>query len=223
MTELLVLIALLIWGTIAGVDLVSFPQGMLGRPLVAASVAGLVLGDLETGLRVGVLLECFALDVLPVGAARYPDYGPAAVVAVFAHGRAGQPDPLGAAIALGLIVAILGGRGMEVQRRLNGRLVSRESAALAAGDPAALARLQRRGLLHDAARSLLVTAAGLVLTVVLIPLVDPLRAGGPLTLVAIGGGLMAALSGTLRRAAGGLPRVLLAAGLVVGGLLAWLA
>lgn len=223
MIELLGLIALLIWGTIAGVDLVSFPQGMLGRPLVAATVAGLVLGDLETGLRVGVLLECFALDVLPVGASRYPDYGPAAVVAVFAHGRAGQPDPLGAAIALGLIVAMLGGRGMEVQRRLNGRLVSRESAALAAGDPATLARLQRRGLLHDAARSLLVTAVGMVLAVGLIPLVDPLRAGGTLTLVAIGGALMAALSGTMRRAAGGLPRVLLGAGLVVGGLLAWLA
>jgi PTS system mannose-specific IIC component len=221
--ELLGLIALLIWGTIAGVDLVSFPQGMLGRPLVAATVAGLVLGDLETGLRVGVLLECFALDVLPVGASRYPDYGPAAVVTVFAHGRAAEPDPLGAAIALGLIVAILGGRGMEVQRRLNGRLVSRESAALAAGDPTVLARLQRRGLLHDAARSLLVTAAGMVLAVGLIPLVDTLRAGGTLTLVAIGGALMAALSGTLRRAAGGLPRVLLGAGLVVGGLLAWLA
>lgn len=223
MIELLGLIALLIWGTIAGVDLVSFPQGMLGRPLVAATVAGLVLGDLETGLRVGVLLECFALDVLPVGASRYPDYGPAAVVAVFAHGRAGQPDPLGAAIALGLIVAMLGGRGMEVQRRLNGRLVSRESAALAAGDPATLARLQRRGLLHDAARSLLVTAVGMVLAVGLIPLVDTLGAGGTLTLVAIGGALMAAVSGTMRRAAGGLPRVLLGAGLVVGGLLAWLA
>lgn len=217
------LIALLIWGTIAGVDLVSFPQGMLGRPLVAATIAGLVLGDVETGLRVGVLLECFALDVLPVGAARYPDYGPAAVVAVFAHGRTGQPDPLGAAIALGLIVAILGGRGMEVQRRLNGRLLRHESAALAAGDPAALARLQRRGLLHDAGRSLLVTGAGMALAVVLIPLVDGLRAGQTLTLVAVGGALMAALSGTMRRAAGGLPRVLLGAGLVVGGLLAWLA
>jgi hypothetical protein len=59
------------------------PQAMLGRPLVAATVAGLLLGSVETGLLI-VLLECFALDVLPVGASRYPDYGPAAVIAVFA-------------------------------------------------------------------------------------------------------------------------------------------
>ncbi|MGE5091451.1 MAG: PTS sugar transporter subunit IIC, partial [Bacillota bacterium] len=66
---------LLLWGIITGVDLVSVPQAMLSRPLVAATVAGAILGDVEAGLRVGVVLELFALDVLPVGAVRYPDYG----------------------------------------------------------------------------------------------------------------------------------------------------
>ena len=64
-------------------------------------------GDVEAGLRVGVLLELFALDVLPVGAVRYPDYGPATVAAValaagapwqFALGRqcGARTDPRGA-------------------------------------------------------------------------------------------------------------------------------
>ena len=59
----------------------SVPQGLLSRPLVAGTVAGWLAGDVEAGIRMGVLFECFALDVLPIGAVRYPDYGPATVVA----------------------------------------------------------------------------------------------------------------------------------------------
>ena len=40
----------------------------------------ILAGDVEVGLRVGVLLELFALDALPIGAVRYPYYGPATVV-----------------------------------------------------------------------------------------------------------------------------------------------
>ena len=71
-----VLLLLVLWGTIVALDLVSVPQAMLSRPLVAGAVAGWLAGDVEAGLRVGVVLELFALDVLPIGAVRYPDYGP---------------------------------------------------------------------------------------------------------------------------------------------------
>ena len=46
----LALVLLLLWGTIAGLDLVSAPQGLLSRPLVAASVAGLIVGNIAGGL-----------------------------------------------------------------------------------------------------------------------------------------------------------------------------
>ena len=97
-TELWLLLA---WGTVVAVDLVSVPQALLARPLVAATVAGAIVGDLNAGLAVGLLLELFALDVLPVGASRYPDYGPGTVgaVLVVAH----QPSPvlwIGAATGL---------------------------------------------------------------------------------------------------------------------------
>ena len=81
-TSLGQLLGLLGWGTLVGVDLVSFPQAMLSRPLIAGAGAGLVLGEPVAGLQIGLLLELFALDVLPVGAARYPDYGPGVIGAV---------------------------------------------------------------------------------------------------------------------------------------------
>src|SRR5207247_819829 len=65
-------------------DLVSVPQAMIARPIVAGPVAGAILGDLGTGLALGVLFELFQYDVLPVGATRYPEYGPATVAAVSA-------------------------------------------------------------------------------------------------------------------------------------------
>jgi hypothetical protein len=76
-----VVLPLLLWGTLVGLDLVSVPQAMISRPVVAGTVAGALAGDVEAGLRVGILFELFALDVLPVGAVRYPDYGPATVSA----------------------------------------------------------------------------------------------------------------------------------------------
>ncbi len=79
----------LLWGGVVGVDLVTGPQALLSRPLVAGAVTGLLLGEPGLGLQLGVLLELFALDTLAVGAAWYPDLGTATVVAVAAAGRWG--------------------------------------------------------------------------------------------------------------------------------------
>ncbi|MEP6589812.1 MAG: PTS sugar transporter subunit IIC [Gemmatimonadota bacterium] len=77
----LVILALVAWGVFVAVDLVTVPQGLFSRPLVAASVAGAIAGNVTAGLLAGMVLELYALDVLPIGASRYPDYGPAAVAA----------------------------------------------------------------------------------------------------------------------------------------------
>ena len=61
-------------GVLVGLDLVSVPQAMTSRPLVAARWRAR-LGDPAAGLRLGAVLELFALETLPVGAARYPDWG----------------------------------------------------------------------------------------------------------------------------------------------------
>ena len=159
MTELTLSQALLlvIWGMLVAVDLVSVPQAMICRPLVAGTVAGWIAGDVEAGLRVGVLFELFALDVLPIGAVRYPDYGPATVAA--AALGAGAPWELGLGVsgALGLVLAVLGGWSLQLVRRTNARAIQHRAAALAAGEGPAIRRLQYGGLARDAARGAALT------------------------------------------------------------------
>lgn len=223
MLEPVVIGTLLVWGMIVGVDLVSFPQAMLNRPIVAASVTGFLVGDLEGGLRVGMLLECFALDVIPIGATRYPDYGPASVVGTAVASFAGWQDPTGLGVMVALLIGLGGGRTMEFVRRLNGRMARVAAPALASGDAAVLARLQRTGLLADALRSLLITLLGLLVAWLVLPWLGGLGdAGRSLRLVAVAGALVAALTGAARRAGGGVPGLLLAVGILAGGVLAWL-
>ena len=122
------------WGTLTGMDLVTFPQALLSRPLIACAGAGLILGDLQTGLVVGVLLELFALDVLPVGASRYPDYGPGAVASVVLASGGPWEERLGIATFFALLMAVLGGWSLIWLRQSNGRMIQARAAGLAAGD-----------------------------------------------------------------------------------------
>jgi mannose/fructose/N-acetylgalactosamine-specific phosphotransferase system component IIC len=198
---------LVIWGTLVGLDLVSVPQAMIARPIVAGAVAGWLAGDVEAGLRVGVLFELFALDVLPVGAVRYPDYGPATVAATALAADSPWQFALGLSAALGLAVAILGGFGLQAVRRANARAIQHHSAALAAGESGAIRRLQYGSLLRDALRGAGLTAFGLASAWALgrYAWLDRSTALG-LTLVAVGCGLSAVIGGALRSAGRG-PRL----------------
>lgn len=197
--SLQVVLLLLIWGTLVGLDLVSVPQAMISRPLVAGTVAGWLVGDVESGLRIGVVFELFALDVLPVGAVRYPDYGPATVAAVALGAGAPWELSLGLSTALGLVLAVLGGWSLQTVRRWNARAIQRRAAALAAGESSAIRRLQYGALLRDAARGLVLTLLGLVFASGIKEkvLLDRQTAVA-LTLVAIGSALAAAVNGAVR-------------------------
>ncbi len=215
------IVLLILWGTIVALDLVSVPQAMLSRPIVAGAVAGWIVGDIEAGLRVGVVLELFALDVLPIGAVRYPDYGPATVAATALAAGAPWELGLGVSIGVGLVVAVVGGWSLQVVRRWNALAIQRRAAALAAGESGAIRTLQYVGLLRDASRGAVVTAFGLLVAwaaVRWLPL-DRQTAVG-LTLVAIGSGLSAAAAGAVRSAGRGERLKWLAAGAAAGTLLA---
>lgn len=217
MSTLPALLALVGWGTLVGLDLVSVAQSMIARPFVAGSVAGLLLGDPMAGFRAGLLLELFALDVLPVGAARYPDYGPATLAAAALLAGAPWELTLGLAGTLGLLVSVLGGWSLQQLRRLNAADVQHHAARLAAGESSAIRRLQYAGLARDAIRSALVTAIGLAgawaaarwLTL-------DRRTAVALTLVVLGAALAAAVGGAIRSAGRGRRRSWLAAGFAAG-------
>ena len=223
MTELSaeIVIALVLWGTLVGLDLVSVPQAMISRPLVAGTVAGWLAGDVQTGLRIGVLFELFALDVLPVGAVRYPDYGPATIAAVALGAGSPWQLGLGLSVVLGLVLALLGGWSLQLVRRANARAIQRRAAALSAGESNAIRRLQYGGLLRDASRGFTLTLLGVAVAVAIkqnVRLDDQTYLG--LTLVAIGSALAAAANGAFRSSGRSARFKWLAAGAGAGVLLA---
>ena len=219
------LVGLLAWGTLVGLDLVSVPQMMIARPLVAGSIAGAMLGDVWTGLTLGVLFELFQYDVMPVGAVRYPEYGPATVAAVSAAHAAAGTLGLGLGALVGLIIGMAGGVSLHVVRRLNARAVQRATAALEAGDTRVLVRLHGASILRDALRAALVTALGLGLALLARTyLAGTLSVRGVILLdvAALGSALAAGTAGTLRLVGRGPELRWFAAGVVSGAAVAWL-
>ena len=216
---------LLVWGVVTGLDLVSVPQAMLSRPLVAATVAGAILGDIESGLRVGVVLELFALDVLPVGAVRYPDYGPASVGAAAVVAGTPWELTLGVGVGIGLLVATVGGWSLLLLRRVNAQAVQRHTAALQAGDSAAIRRLHYAAIGRDALRSVVLTALAIGAAGIAVRTARPGRETAvALTIAAVGAGAASALGGALRGAGVGSRRRWLVVGGAVGtviGVLVW--
>ena len=148
-------------GAVLGLDTVSFPQAMLSRPLVAATCGGALLGEPLSGLMMGAALELIALETLPFGASRYPEWGSASAVggAIFAE----APDHAAGAMTLALIAALttawFGGWTMVKLRQLNARWAGSSQRALDAGARGSVIGLQLKGLTADLARGLLVTIA----------------------------------------------------------------
>ena len=225
-----IVLALLGWGTLVGVDLVSLPQMMIARPLVAGTVAGAILGDFETGLKVGVVFELLQYDILPVGAVRYPEYGPATVGAVAtAHAATGALG-LGLGAVVGLVTGLVGGVAIHVLRRVNSRVVHAAAATLESGDPRVLMRVHVGALLRDVLRAALVAGLGLALAWAVPPLLTGVMTphreaflGTLLAVAAVASGLAAGAAGTLRLVGRGPNLAWFAAGLG-GGVVAaaWL-
>ncbi|HRQ78034.1 MAG TPA: PTS sugar transporter subunit IIC [Gemmatimonadaceae bacterium] len=159
------LLPLAVLGAVLGLDVVSFPQAMISRPIVASTLAGAMLGHPERGLVMGVALEFFALESMPFGASRYPEWGSASVVggALFAM----TPDGTPAAMTLAALAA-LAAASMVAPRQLNARLARGQQRQLAAGSGAAVARLQFAGMAADLLR-------GGALTMLALAVFTPLR------------------------------------------------
>jgi mannose/fructose/N-acetylgalactosamine-specific phosphotransferase system component IIC len=144
-------------GAILGLDVVSFPQAQISRPIVSATLGGAFMGNAGAGLLCGVLLELFAHETLPFGASRYPEWGSSSPIAgaAAAAGAAvgGVPMSLLFAVPFGLLVASFGGWTMVKMRQLNARMARRRLDALARGSRRTVAGLQVAGATADLARS----------------------------------------------------------------------
>lgn len=163
--SLLDLIPIALLGALLGLDVVSFPQAMISRPIVAATVAGAFIGEPERGLLIGVVLELIALDTLPFGASRYPEWGSAAVVggALFAAQPAGLYGALPAAVLAALLTASISGWSMVVLRRSIAGKLTRSRDSIEEGSRDALLSLHLTGMTLDLLRGAAVTLASMLI------------------------------------------------------------
>lgn len=162
---LLEALPLALLGALFGLDVVSFPQAMISRPLVAATAAGAFIGHVEAGLLVGVVLELIALDTLPFGASRYPEWGSAGVVggAVFAAQAPGLPGALAASLLAALLTASISAWSMVVLRRIIAARLQRSRDNIEAGSRNALMSVHLGGMSLDLLRGAIVTTIAMLI------------------------------------------------------------
>ncbi|MEY4609233.1 MAG: hypothetical protein RL625_1450 [Gemmatimonadota bacterium] len=178
--ELLPLAPFIVLGALLGLDVVAFPQAMISRPIVAATVAGALAGSPMSGLTIGVALEFFALEAMPFGSSRYPEWGSASVVGGVLFGRAeeGTAGAMAVAVLIALIAAGIGGTSMHLLRRLNAAVARKQQARIARGSGSAVTVVQLTGLTIDLVRAGMVTA---LILAVAVPLYDRILATFVLT------------------------------------------
>lgn len=162
---LLEAIPIALLGALLGLDVVSFPQAMVSRPIVAATLAGSFVGNPPAGLLIGVVLEMIALDTLPFGAARYPEWGSAGVVggALFAAQPVGMPGALPASMLAALLTASISAWSMVVLRRMIAARLERTRDRIEDGSRDALLSLHLSGMSMDLLRGALVTLIAMMI------------------------------------------------------------
>jgi len=163
---------LLLLGGWVAADSTGFGQVMISRPIVAATLAGWLVGAPAAGAAAGLILEVFHLTVLPIGAAQYPESGPAAVVvgAVFAASDQSALVLL-TAIGFSLVWEVISGASVRKMRQVNINVVSARDT-----DVESESRLERRhltALLLDAFRGVLLVLTGILILHTLIGLLPP--------------------------------------------------
>lgn len=212
-------LAVALVGGLVGLDATSFPQVMVSRPLIAGALTGALLGRPVEGCVAGFIVEAFALIVLPIGAARYPESGTATVAAVSAYAAA-APGGLDAgymalAVTFALVWERLAGESVVLLRRANGQLLTHHATGIGAR------QLERRHLAAmslDFVRGAAISAGGGLVAYGLIRLAGPYWGLAPAVTVPVMAVLVAGMLGTAITLFGGgrSRRVSLIGGVLVG-------
>lgn len=210
-------------GGLLALDGTSVGQLMVSRPFVAAALGGALVGHPAQGMAAGVVLEALHLAVLPVGASRYPEGGPAGVAAGAVYAAA-QPTP--AAASATLLIAVLcalalewvGGRTVVALRQVTVRFAGAPPEGLT---PGGLARRHGTPIALDFLRGAVLALLGVLGLGALLSVADlsgfPDVATGTVVRLAAAAGIASAL-----RLFGRANYPLFLAGGAAGALVAWL-
>ncbi len=112
---MLMALILAIWAYLAILDNLAPRLMMAGRPLMAGTVTGILVGDVQTGMRVGATLELMALGVYTYGGATIPDYLVGSIVGTYF----GRELGFEAGVAVAIPAALLLTQVDVLQRFLN--------------------------------------------------------------------------------------------------------
>jgi PTS system mannose-specific IID component len=132
-----------LWAGICEIDAMG-PQFMLWRPLISGAGAGLLLGDLQTGLIIGGGVELTWLVLVNIGGAAPPDVTMGGIIAVAVAVFTGTRD-VGVALAAALPSALLAQQGWSLGFMINTFWIHREDAAAERGDIKAAERIHLVG------------------------------------------------------------------------------
>ena len=154
------MLALAALGGVLALDATAFGQFMISRPLVAATLAGGLLGEPALGIQLGTILELFHLAGVPSGGSRVPEAGPASVVAVALAATTSGPAALALGVTAGLLVSELGGLTVGAQRHLNMVLTTRVESGRVSSHR--LGGVHLLAMLLDFARGGLITVVGVL-------------------------------------------------------------
>lgn len=106
---MLTALVLTLWAIFCIYDVLGPTLIYASRPLIAGTVAGLIIGDLTLGMAVGATLELAALGIYTYGGATIPDYTTGAIVGTaLAHAAGGDfAHQTAIGIGLGIPAALL--------------------------------------------------------------------------------------------------------------------
>src|SRR5688500_10057637 len=152
-------------GGVAGVDATSLAQTMVSRPFIAATLTGVLAGRPEEGAILGAMLELFALVILPVGAARYPESGTAAVAASAAYMSSTtvmSPAVMLITVLFALVWERIAGWSVILDRKFNGEYVAQATLSPTRPDRD-LERRHLSAIAIDFARAAVMTVGGWLL------------------------------------------------------------
>ena len=139
-----------VWGGLMALERRAFLQAMVSRPLVAATITGLLLEDVLAGLFVGLVFELLHLGGASLGGAHadhdtLPAVAAAGLAASMGHASGSDATPAIWALSI-LICAPFGRAGRLLENRLDLRARKYFGRALTAADAGNIARVSHQNL-----------------------------------------------------------------------------
>jgi len=168
----LLLISLL--GGLVALDNTEAFQTMFSQPLVISPLVGLFLGDLTSGLKIGVLLQLMYLWVMPIGAATFPDSTVGSVVGscgfIILSGLFPDRGNLILLVILlfVLIFCLFSGWTLIKQRQLNSKLIPKADICAEKARTKGFSSLFFLGLSGSFFRGFVVTGLGILCIFILL-------------------------------------------------------